>query len=191
MSVPTDDLTTLLAAAGAGDQLASNQIWTRVYNDLRDRARIILRGREAPGGLQPTVLVHELYGRLTRARPMDIRSRTHFFALAARAMRQILVDHLRRHYADSRGGSHPRSPMTTSIPGESWCPIDLLVLDDALTELERLHPRQAQVVEMKYFGGMEIDEIAGELGVSPRTVDNWWATARAWLSTRLEPDLQV
>jgi RNA polymerase sigma factor (TIGR02999 family) len=156
-----------------------------VYDELRRVARAHL-GREQPNHtLQPTALVHEVYLRLVNVDRMTVEGRAHFLALAARLMRQILVDHARRKRADKRGGEYTivgleHAAATPGAPG-----VDLIALDEALTELAAFDPRQREVVELKYFAGLTIAEMATALSISAATVEREWATARAWLFHRL------
>jgi RNA polymerase sigma factor (TIGR02999 family) len=138
-----------------------------------------MRGERAGHTLQPTALAHEAYLRLA-GRERDWADRAHFFAVAARAMRQVLVDHARRHRAAKRDGLQLEAP-----EGVRDEPVDLLDLDAALAELAQLDPKQVEVVEMRFFAGLSVDETAEALGLSPRTVKREWSTARAWLKHRL------
>jgi RNA polymerase sigma-70 factor (ECF subfamily) len=160
---------------------------SRVYMDLRRMAGAQL-GRERPGHtLQPTALVHEVYLRLARERKIEWTNRAHFFGACARMMRRILVDHARRRQARKRAGSMtllgPDSGEAT-VRGENGA-VDLIALDRALECLESLNPRQCQVVEMRFFAGLSIEETAQSLGVASRTVKLDWTKARAWLHQEL------
>ena len=160
-----------------------------VYDELRRVARAHL-GREQPNHtLQATALVHEVYLRLVNVDRMTVEGRAHFLALAGRLMRQILVDHARRKRADKRGGDYTivgldHAVATPNGPGPAPA-LDLIALDDALTELASFDSRQREVVELKYFAGLTIAEIATALGISAATVEREWATAKAWLFHRL------
>jgi RNA polymerase sigma factor (TIGR02999 family) len=135
--------------------------------------------------LEPTALVHEAYVRLAGKRVESPRDRTHFFALAARLMRDILVDHARRRAARKRGGTAIVIPLNESIPAPESGTIDLLALDAALTELDTLEPRLCRVVELKFFAGLNIAETASALDISDATVERDWVVARTWLHQRL------
>ena len=155
-----------------------------VYDELRKLARARLaRERQPHQTLQPTALVHEAYIRLVAHEHHSWESRAHFYAAAANIMRRILIDYARSRNAQKR--------QRTVIPLEEMLPLtkeqsaDLMDLDQALTELEQLSPRQARVVELRYFSGLSVPEIASALGLNPRSVDRDWAAARAWLRTRL------
>ena len=178
-----DAVAALLAAARGGDPGALDRLLPVVYSDLRAVAEREMR-RESPGHtLQPTALVHEAYLRLGGAAG-SAADRTHFLAIAARAMRQVLVDHARRRGAAKRGGGAPPVTLTDGIGGGPCDAEEILALDRAL---EALDPRQRQVVECRFFAGMEESEIASALGLSERTVRRDWAKARAWLYRELYP----
>lgn len=181
MAMSRGDVTRLLAAVDAGDSGALERLLPLVYDELRRLAEIQLRGERAGHTLQPTALVHEAYMKLAGG-DLSISDRAHFLAIASRAMRQALVDHARRRDRAKRGGG--LRPVT--LTGGSWSEAldldELLALDAALEELE---PRQRQVVEGRFFGGMTEDEVASVLGVTRRTVRRDWVKARAWLYRRL------
>ena len=170
-----------LAAARRGDSGAVDALFVLVYDDLRALARRQL-ARLRPGEtLAPTVLVHELYARLAERSSPDFADRGHFMALAARAMRHIVIDYLRRRHARRRdGGVRLAVDSGIASPAEV-SPVDLIAVDAALQDLEALDRRQARVVEMRFFGGLELEEIANALGVSERTVKRDWQKARAFL----------
>jgi RNA polymerase sigma factor (TIGR02999 family) len=156
-----------------------------VYADLRRIARARLR-REASGHpLQTTALVHEVYLRLVDVHRLSLENRAHFFALAARLMRQILVDHARRRRAAKRSGGETMVTLVEAGSAASPDLVDVIALDDALEELARIEERLSRVVELKFFAGLTIDETATALGVSPATVERDWAIAKAWLYERL------
>jgi RNA polymerase sigma factor (TIGR02999 family) len=181
MTKSRGEVTRLLAALDAGDSDALERLLPLVYDELRRLAEIQLRGERAGHTLQPTALVHEAYLKLAGG-DLSISDRAHFLAVAARAMRQALVDHARRRDRVKRGGG--LRPVT--LTGGSWSEeLDLdglIALDAALEDLE---PRQRQVVEGRFFGGMTEEEIATVLGVTRRTVRRDWVKARAWLYRRL------
>ncbi len=162
-----------------------------VYAEPRRLAAAYLR-RERPGHtLQPTALVHEAYLRLVDQTRVGWRGRTHFFAVGARMMRRLLVDHARRRKRAKRGGERLRvtfDEVATPGGGHGLDPTELLALDDALEELARRDARQARVVELRFFAGLKVDEVADLLGVSPRTVKGEWAHAKAWLKQTLAPE---
>jgi len=155
----------------------------RVYETLRRIAIGQLRGERAGHTLQPTALVNEAYLRLVGQREIDWRDRSHFFGLAAVTMRRILVDHARRRQAKKRGAEE-QAPLTI-VTGKEEA-VDLLDLDRALVRFAERFPRQAKVVEMRYFSGLEFEHVALALDLSPRTVKRDWTFARAWLSAALQ-----
>jgi RNA polymerase sigma factor (TIGR02999 family) len=167
-----------------GDDQACDRLVPFVYAELRRLARGQLR-REQPGhSLQPTALVHEAYLRLVGA-DVDWRDRTHFMSVAARVMRRILVEHARARHARKRGGGEPPVSLTEPIAAPDADPIDILVLDTAMERLQRLDPRQAQIVELCYFGGLTVPEVGQTLGISEATVHRDLRHARAWLKREL------
>ncbi len=179
------DITQLLIDAREGDRVAFGDLFDRVYDELRVLARAQLRRMRPGDTLATTALVHEAYLKLCDQTRLDVHDRTHFFALSARAMRQVLVDHFRRGQAQKRGGEHrPVSLQDGQIPGENRGEV-LLALDEALTRLAGLNERLSQVVECRFFGGMTQEEIAEVLGVTDRTVRNDWRKAKAWLAREL------
>ena len=180
------DLTALLERWSQGDGAALAEVVPLVYVDLRRLAGRSLRGERADHSLQPTALVHEAYLRLAGSRAPELAGRQHFLYLAARLMRQILVDHARRQRAERRGGRPPRVPLEEALQLGQAPAVDLLALDGALHDLEALDPRKAKVVELRFFGGFEVEEVAGLLGVSAPTVIADTRFARAWLLARIE-----
>lgn len=173
------NVTQLLLATSRGDLAAVDHLTPLVYEELRRLARSYLSKERPNFTLQPTALVHEAYLKLADRTQLELRDRAHFFAIAARAMRQILVDHWRRRHAVKRGGG-------THLPLEGFDvssarPASLLALDDALQSLSSLDQRKARVVEMRYFGGLTTEEIASVLAVSEATVGRDLRLAQAWL----------
>ena len=180
----SEDLTVLLRAWREGDRSADEQLLERVYATLRHIALGQLRGERAGHTLQPTALVHEAYLRLLGQRSLDWRDRAHFFGLAAVTMRRVLVDHARRRRAKKRGaGEEIESLSVVTEVGEAA--VDLLDLDRALDRFAERFPRQAKVVEMRYFTGLEFEDVALALDMSLRTVKRDWTFARAWLRDAL------
>ena len=179
------DLTLLLQAAGAGEEGAYARLFNAVYAELRQVARASMR-RESPGHtLQPTALVHEAYLRLVPA-GSGWENRRHFFGAAAEAMRRILVDHARRRGAEKRGGDLERVTLSGVDVPAAGGEIDVLLIDAALTELAAERPRLAELVTLRYFAGMSIEDAARALEVSPATAKRDWTFARAWLADRVE-----
>jgi RNA polymerase sigma factor (TIGR02999 family) len=157
-----------------------------LYGELRALAADFLRRERSDHTLQPTALVHEAWIRLSAQAGSPWNDRAHFFAIAAQAMRRILIDHARRRGADKRGGGLQRITLASGItPPLASTEVDLLALDDALVRLAALDERQARVVELRFFAGLTVEEVAVALGVSARTVASEWRLARAWLSRAL------
>jgi RNA polymerase sigma factor (TIGR02999 family) len=175
------DVTWLLAQWTRGDVAAFEQLMPLVYDQLRNLAAHYMQRERDDHTLQPTALVHEAYLRLARSREGRFENRVHFYGAAAQAMRRILVDHARRRRAGRRGSDATLLQLDDSRDVGIDLRFDFVALDDALNRLARVTPRAAQVVELRYFGGMSIDEIALFLGVAPITVRRHWAVARAWL----------
>ncbi|HUF80387.1 MAG TPA: ECF-type sigma factor [Burkholderiales bacterium] len=179
-----DDANVEKALAGwrQGDQGAVDDLFRLVYDELRVLAGRHLRRRRPGDTLGPTALVHEVYLRFAQRSSPDLVDRHHFVALAARAMRMVIVDHWRRKQSQKRGPQAPgsASPEDVAAP-DALPPIDVLALDEALRSLSELDARQAQVVELRFFGGLTLDEIAAMFGVSERTVKREWQQARAFL----------
>jgi RNA polymerase sigma factor (TIGR02999 family) len=176
-------LTQLLHDASAGDAAADASAFDLVYDELRRLAASALRRERPDHTLQPTALVHEVYLRLAGEPQGRWENRGHFLAVAARAMRRILVDHARAHAAQKRGSGAARLSLDdlevgAIDPGQQP---DLVMLDEALGRLSSLDPRQAKIVELRYFGGLSVEETASAVGTSPRTIKRDWQVARAWL----------
>jgi RNA polymerase sigma factor (TIGR02999 family) len=181
-----DDVTTMLRAARAGDETAAAKLLPQVYDELRKLARS--RMKQLPPGqtLQPTALVHEAYVRLIGKDGAPLDSRRHFFFVAARAMRDILVEQARSKAGPKRGGRHRRVNFDDANPTyETTSDEDVLALNDALAELEKEDPLKAQIVNLRYFTGMTIPETADVLGMSERTLHRHWRFIKAWLKGRL------
>ena len=186
---PTHAVTRLLLAWSGGDAAASEQLMTLVYNELRQLARGYLRRERGGHTLQPTALVHEAYLRLVDDSQIRWQSRAHFYGVAARVMRRILVDHARRQAAAKRGGlarDVPLEDVGTIAAPDRGDPVELVALDDALLSLGRAYPRQSEIVELRYFGGLSTREIGEVMRVTERTVQRDWDFARAWLRRALD-----
>lgn len=183
------DVTGLLKAWTGGDEAALAALTEQVYAELHRIAHRHMRGERKPDTLQTTALVNEAYLRLTDAAAVDWRDRAQFFAVAAQMMRRILVDAARARDAEKRGAGavHVALDEAALVP-EAPAP-SLLALDDALNAFVRVAPRQAKVVELRYFGGLDEDEVAALLEVSPRTVRRDWDLAKAWLLRELSADM--
>jgi RNA polymerase sigma factor (TIGR02999 family) len=176
----------LIARASRGDRPALETLMPLVYGELRRLAAHYLRGERAGQTLQPTALVHEAYLRLLKDRPDRWQNRAHFSAIAAHVMRQILIERARARNAQKRGGGQPRVTFDESLPAAADAPsIDVLAVDTALERLAALDADQARIVELRYFGGLSIEETAEAMGISPATVKRHWTLARAWLAAEL------
>ena len=171
----------LVQAAADGDVNAPSQLFPVIYQELRRVARHYMRCERPDHSLQPTALVHEAYVRLFKGTEQDALSRTHFFRLSARAMREVLVEHARARGRLKRGSGQKSVALMENLAALPLTDEVVLQLNDALTELEKLAPRAAQVVEMRFFVGMTEEEIAQTLGISGTTVKREWTFARAWL----------
>ena len=181
--VPFDEL---VARASRGDRPSVDTLMPLVYDELRRLAAHYLRGERPGQTLQPTALVHEAYLRLLKDRPDRWQNRAHFCAIAAHSMRQILIERARARDALKRGGGQPRVTFDESLPAASaGGSIDLLALDAALDRLTVLDRDQGKIVELRFFGGLTIEETAEAMGSSPATVKRHWALARAWLAREL------
>lgn len=180
------DVTRILSAIDRGDPAAAEQLLPLVYEELRKLAGVRLAAEKPGQTLQATALVHEAYLRLVDVqRQPHWDSRGHFFAAAAEAMRRILVDSARRRRSEKRGGGRMRESLDEAVVVAPESPEDLLALDEALSRLETADPRAAELVKLRYFAGMTIPDAAQALCVSPRTADDLWAYARAWLYREL------
>lgn len=180
-----EDITSLLRNWRDGDDSARDRLVAVLYPELRALADRQLRGERANHTLQPTALVNEAYLRLSGLERMDWQDRGHFVRMAARVMREILVDHARRRQAAKRDGGQ-RVTLTGLDVAADTGTVDALALDDALARLEKIDPDKARVVEMRYFGGLTIEETAQAMGSSPATVKRQWQSARAWLFDALD-----
>ena len=190
MPTPSEDVTRLLDRLETGDPSAAERLMPLVYDELRRLAQHFLN-REAPDHtLQATAIVHEAYLRLVGQREAGWQNRAQFFAVAATMIRRILVDHARARAAAKRGGEAQRITLRESaaLDASGPDPVDLLDLHDAISELHGLNERQARVVELRFFGGLDVEQAAHVIDVSPRTVKDDWRFARAWLRSRLRPE---
>lgn len=182
-------ITTLLREWRAGDGDVSASLMPLVYEELRSRARDYLSRERANHTLQATALVHEAYLRLVKSDPIAWENRTHFFCVAARVMRRILVDHARARQSAKRGGEAERVSLDlVPEPAEGARGVEYVALDGALEELAREHPRPARVVELRFFGGLEAREIGELLEMSEKTVLRDWSFAKLWLYRFLAGD---
>jgi len=182
--LPSEPVSELLAKWRAGDEESLRCLVPLVYNELRRLAHYQLR-KESPGHtLQSTALVHEAYISLMKQAPMNFENRAHFFAVCAQLMRQILVQYARRRNAAKRGGRY-KLTLDDAIAMPKSRSVDLVALDDALNGLSELDPQQSQIVELRFFGGLSIEQTAHVLNISPATVKRHWTTARVWLHKQI------
>jgi RNA polymerase sigma factor (TIGR02999 family) len=181
-----DGVTELLSRWNDGDIEARDALIPLVYDELRRVAKKNLAGQRSDHTLQATALVHEAYLRLVNRKAANWQGRTHFFALAAQMMRQILVDHARMHNAEKRGGGALTLVLEDDVAGKPEMNLDLIGLDKAMKQLASLDSRQSQIVELRFFGGLSIEEAARVVDISPATAKREWATARVWLHHAME-----
>ena len=179
------DVTQILLDWRGGDSEAAARLMPIVYDELRRLARQYLRRERVDHTLQPTALVHEAYLRLVDERSVSSQGRAHFHGIAAKVMRRILVDHARARNAAKRGGLAEKVPLDEARDLPPEVTNDLAALDDALEDLAKSYPRKSEVVELKFFGGLEANEIAEVLQVSPKTVLRDWQFAKLWLCREL------
>lgn len=176
-----EEITQMLLRWGGGDRAALDELLPLVYDELRRLARGYLRRQQQQSLIEPTVLVHEAYLKLINQQYANWQNRAQFFGLAATIMRGLLVDHARRAQADKRGGGNFSVSLGEADRIGRQREFDLIALDESLDRLARLEQRHSRVVEMKFFAGLSIEEIAEALGVSHATVERDWSLARAWL----------
>jgi len=184
MELPSADLTLLLNDYSAGDRAAFDRLIPLVYDELHKIASGCLSGRDA-AFLQPTALVNEAWLRLAGRSVPDLKSRKHFYAVAATIMRQILVDHARARNSEKRGGGVQHADLTIELAGAAAVPPSVLALHDALDGLAKVDLRKARILELRFFGGLSVDETADVMGLSPTTVHRDARFAQAWLLSEL------
>jgi len=182
---PQQEVTNLLFEWKQGNKAAMDLLTPLVYNELRRLAERYLRNERSAATLQPTALVHEAYLRLVAQSMPDWESRAHFFGVAAHLMRQILVDHARKHRSAKRGGGTDKLSIDEIIGLGTDKPADIIALDDALKTLAEIDERKAKVIELRFFGGLSVEETAVALGVSPATIGREQRLAEAWLHREL------
>ena len=178
-------ITQALVALAHGDTGAHDRLFPLVYDALRDLARRELRRERPDHTLSATALVHEAYLKLVQLERIDWKGRAHFFGVCAPVMRQVLISHARSRNAAKRGAGAAKLPLSDALAVAEERPEELLALDEALARLEALSPRQARVVEARFFAGLSVEETAAALGISPATVKREWTAARAWLNREL------
>jgi RNA polymerase sigma factor (TIGR02999 family) len=181
----SSDATRILADLRGGDTSAAERLLPLVYTELRAMAGGLFRGQRSDHTLQPTALVHEAYVRLVNRTAPQWEDRRHFCAVAATAMRQILADHARRKRAEKRGGGRARVTLDAAVTPPAESTMDLVALDDALTRLADVDNRKHRVVELRFFGGLTVEDVAAVLEVSKTTIESEWRAARAWLKAEL------
>jgi RNA polymerase sigma factor (TIGR02999 family) len=175
------EVTRWLIAGSAGDARALEALLPLVYDELHRQAVRFFNRERAGHTLQPTALVNEVYLRLINQREVNWQNRAQFFGIAAEMMRRILVSHARGRQAQKRGGAAQHITLDEGVAAEPQRDLNLLALDDALTRLEQLDPEKSRMVELRFFSGLSVEETAKVMGVSPRTIDRKWQTAKAWL----------
>jgi RNA polymerase sigma-70 factor, ECF subfamily len=182
------DITGMLLAASGGDAAAAKELVGLVYDELRRRAEALMK-RESPGHtVQATMLVHDAYLKLINQDRASWSDRNHFFAVAAQTMRRLLVDHARGRQRDKRGGGQVKVSLEEGLGLSSGTDADVLAVDEALGRLELLDPEQARIVEMRFFGGLTVDQVAQQLGMSKRAVEAEWTMIAAWLRRELRSE---
>lgn len=179
--IPSGQVSELLVHWGQGDRQALEALLPLVYNELRRLARYHLHNQRNNHTLQSTALVHEVYLRLAKQQGLQIGNRAHFLAISAQLMRWILVDYERGRQAAKRSGGETRLSLEQGLAMPQKNDVDLLALDEALNRLAKLDEQQSRIVELRYFGGLSIEDTADFLGISPATVKRSWSSARAWL----------
>ena len=189
MESSPSEVTALLTQLSRGDKSVIERLMPLVYDELHRRAAGYMRQERSDHTLQPTALVHEAYLKLVEQRDATFRNRAHFFAVAAKMMRRILIDHARARLSAKRGGEQNPVSLEDADNLRTDTPHGLLAVDEALKRLESLDPRQEQIVEMRFFGGLTVKETAEVLGVSTRTIEREWTIARAWLYVQLKEDV--
>jgi RNA polymerase sigma factor (TIGR02999 family) len=182
---PGQDVTHLLRAWSEGDTQALERLTPLVYQELYRRAHWQMAREQVGHTLQATALVNEIYIRMVDLRGVSWRDRAHFFAMSSRLIRQILIDAARSKRAQKRGGQSPHVVIDESLLVSEEPRADVIALDDALSTLATIDPRKSQVVELRFFGGLDIEETAAVLGISPETVKRDWKLAKAWLRREL------
>jgi RNA polymerase sigma-70 factor, ECF subfamily len=180
------EVTLLLAALSRGEDDAASKLIPFVYDELRRLASNYMRRERADHTLQATALVHEAYLKLVEQRSVSWQSRAHFFGVAAQLMRRILIDHARGRSRQKRGGEQYKVSLDEAIVFSEQQADELLAVDDCLNRLAKIDPRQARIVEMRFFGGLSVEESAEALGISPKTVKRDWSVAKAWLYADLK-----
>jgi len=181
MEADRGEVTVLLAKLTKGNQEAAGKLIPLVYSEMRRLAGAYMRRERSDHTLQPTALVNEAYLKLVEQRGVDWQSRSHFFGIAAQVMRRILVDHARGHMRDKRGGGQKPVPIDEAMVFAPEQSEEILKLNEALDRLTKLDERQGKIVELRFFGGLTVEQTAEMMGISPKTVKRDWSMAKAWL----------
>ena len=181
MQPAPEEVTVLLAQLVEGKDEAASKLIPMVYDELRRLAGGYMRRERGDHTLQATALVHEAYLKLVQQRSVDWQSRAHFFGIAAQMMRRILIDHARGHLRDKRGAGQQLVPLDEAVVFSPEQSSEMLKVDESLQRLSKLDPRQAKIVELRFFGGLTVEETADVLKISPKTVKREWSVAKAWL----------
>ena len=181
-------VTELITGSNTGEPGETDKLFTVMYDDLRRLAGRFLQNEPLRNRLSSSSLVHQAYMRMVDQSRIDWQGKTHFFAIGATVMRRILVDHARKVHSLKRGGGWDRRQLTDDVTFELSRDADVMALDDLLTMLAELNPRQAKIVELRFFGGMTMREIAAEMNLGLRTVEKEWAMSRAWMRRELRQD---
>jgi len=176
-----EDVTVLLGQLTQGDGGAASKLIPLVYGELRRLAGGYMRRERSDHTLQPTALVHEAYLKLVEQRSVDWQGRAHFFGIAAQMMRRILIDHARGHLREKRGAGEKPVPLDEALVFAPEQSLELVRVDQSLERLAQIDPRQSKIVELRFFGGLTVEQTAEVLGISPKTVKRDWSVAKAWL----------
>jgi RNA polymerase sigma-70 factor, ECF subfamily len=187
-NIPREEISVLLGQLAQGDEAAAAKLIPLVYDELRRLAAAYMRRERQEHTLQPTALVNEAYLRLIEQRQVHWQGRAHFFGIAAQLMRRILIDHARAHLRDKRGGGMISVPLDEALVFSPEKSSELIKLDESLDRLAKLDPRQGKVVELRFFGGLTVEQTADTLGISAKTVKREWSLAKAWLHGELKTD---
>jgi RNA polymerase sigma factor (TIGR02999 family) len=182
------EISLILKDWSGGKRESADKLLSLVYDELRRIARQYLRKERADHTLQPTALVHEAYMKLIDISDVSWQDRAHFFAVASNVMRHILVDHARARAAEKRGGERERIALEDAVNLSDKADVDLLALDEAMRQLAEFDAQQSKIVELRFFGGLTIEETAHVIGISPATVKREWTMAKAWLFRRMKAE---
>lgn len=182
----SEDVTALLSDSVNGDPTAASKLFPLLYDELRRLALSYMKRERSDHTLQPTALVHEAYIKLVQRGSLDWKGRAHFFGIAARVMRTVLIDHARAHLREKRGGGQSPIPMDEVFIFSPEKSHELVRLEQALERLTKIDPRQGKIVELRFFGGLTVEQTADLLEISPKTVKRDWSMAKAWLHGELK-----